>query len=144
MGGSVGIMRIGPRLAGLVVMMSLVLAATAYGQAPTQDSVTGGAMVIPRPGALVVQIDAHSGPAGENPTGRVSLDCVDCGGRSHDHGGTVSCLNVQGNRAVIGVYGDLLINGGGGSNARFLSLVEVVDNGSPGVGRDTVTVQSSG
>ena len=41
-----------------------------------------------------VEIDAHSGPAGENPGGTVSVYCLSCGGRYRDSGGTVSCPNV--------------------------------------------------
>jgi hypothetical protein len=43
-------------------------------------------------------VDAHSGPSGENPTGEVRIvtprDVVP---------GTVTCLNVAGNRATIGI-----------------------------------------
>ena len=54
-------------------------------------------------------IDARSGPSGEDPTGTVERN------ESHPHGfgstflGSVTCLAVTGNRAVIGSYGLLTI-----------------------------------
>jgi hypothetical protein len=64
-------------------------------QVPAGDSVTGsGTSSIPGCNGPV-QVDAHSGPSGENPTGQ-----VDCGTL---FSGPVTCLNVNGNVALLTV-----------------------------------------
>jgi hypothetical protein len=92
-------------------------AATAHGQ--TGDSVTGSATIgCCNPGSTtLLDFDAHSGPSGENPAGTATATF------RGTLGGTVTCLNVTGNRATIGTIGG------------FLFAVE--DNG---VGADVVTL----
>jgi hypothetical protein len=120
----------GPRLVGVAVAMLLVVAPAAYGQVPTQDSVVGSAIVNESVNAPeAIWIDAHSAPNGENPTGTVSLSrCVGTSGTfcgpSGFKSGTVTCLNVSGNRAVVGWFRDSL-----GGNLGVIGLAEVVDNG---------------
>jgi hypothetical protein len=78
-------------LASFVVAMAC-WAAPAQGQAPSRDSVTGTAAdFLGR--AVPLIFDASSGPQGENPTGTVQI---------FFQTGSVTCLSVQGNRAVIG------------------------------------------
>ncbi len=81
-------------LASLVVAMAC-WAAPAQGQAPAGDSVTGNVQELALPGFLVTwTFAASSGPQGENPTGTVQNEFLGTG--------SVSCLSVEGNRAVIG------------------------------------------
>jgi hypothetical protein len=65
----------------------------------------------------VVALDAHSGPAGENPTGEASVS-----ERAFFLGGPITCLAVTGNRAVIG--GVFALDAG--------YLFEVEDNAATG------------
>jgi hypothetical protein len=64
---------------------------------------------------LVLGIDAHSGPSGENPTGTVSFVGTN----------RVTCLNVNGTRATIGI--ETVI-----STVTFEVLVFVTDNAASG------------
>ena len=66
-----------------------------------------------------IAINATSGPNGENPSGRVSFDTF-IGPQS----GPVTCLRVEGRRAVIG-FTDTQSGAG-------QTIVEVVDNGPGG------------
>ncbi len=77
---------------------------------------------------VTFDIDAHSGPAGENPTGTAGLERVSFPFTSLR--GRVTCLNVTGNRAVIGVENSL------GSEPAAGALFEVW--GGPG---DTLGVE---
>jgi hypothetical protein len=79
------------------VGVSLLVPAVSGAQLPTQDSVTGSGMVSTcgvQPGLL--EIDAHSGPSGENPTGHTL--CTPLPGPP---GANVTCLVVQGNVALL-------------------------------------------
>jgi hypothetical protein len=79
-----------------------------------------------------LDIRAVSGPSGENPSGRVSFFLVSPGPGSFVGSLTaqnVTCLAVNGNRAVIGFRDELFIQGPW--------KAEVVDNGPPGSGLDT-------
>jgi hypothetical protein len=78
-------------LAGLAVGIALALPTSAGAQVPTQDSVSGSGGV--SFGCSEIQIDARSGPSGENPTGQV--DCAPF------FNGPVTCLNVQGSVALL-------------------------------------------
>ncbi len=84
-------------LACLAIAMACS-AAPAAAQAPTRDSVTGTATSFAGPGVLVTYtLDASSGPTGEDPAGSVRIDLfgpVD---------NPVTCLDVQGNRAIVGI-----------------------------------------
>jgi hypothetical protein len=102
-------------------------AATAEAQGDSVDSEGLGVITVAfRPFEFF--LDAHSGPAGENPTGLVVWrDRVDL------VRGPVTCLNVTGNRATIGFAnqeGTLPEVKGG--------FIYAEDNGTPGVGRDKV------
>jgi hypothetical protein len=104
-------------LASVAVAMAC-WAAPAQGQAPSRDSVTGSAAAsIGR--AVPLFFDASSGPQGENPTGTVEIFFVP---------GSVTCLSVQGNRAVIGASWTGPTPAFGAPNL----LIYVVDGGDVG------------
>jgi hypothetical protein len=71
-------------------------------------------------------VNARSGPGGENPTGSMGLRT----GSSFDpvsrsFGGTVTCLEVDGRRAVIGAVGQVTTSPPGTSSpATLLAMVE--------------------
>ena len=71
--------------------------AVAAAQTPNQDFVVGTAGFGDPQAGVTASIDARSGPSGENATGTATF-----GARQTFFGGPVTCLNVTGNRAVIG------------------------------------------
>ena len=79
------------------VLLAAVLAPSAAGQVPTQDSVTGSATTGSGRAFTAYTFDVHSGPSGENPTGTVVFDTFFGRIGALD----VTCLNVSGNRASI-------------------------------------------
>jgi hypothetical protein len=89
-----------------------------------------------------VFVDAHSGPSGETASGTLVYDF--CGFIQLSaycyQGGDVTCLNVTGNRAVVGYYGAIIFPSG--VKLRLRGLVEIEDNGSPGAGRDTLQIET--
>jgi hypothetical protein len=91
----------------------LIAPAAAVGQVPTQDSVTGTGQSSSCGGA--VEVDARSGPSGENPSGFVNCGTL--------FSGPVSCLNVQGNVALLNVE----------SSTFGRVAVRITDNGPGGV-----------
>jgi len=102
-------------VAGVVCCVPAVAAA----QTPNQDFVVGTAGFGDPQFGVTASVDAHSGPSGENATGTATF-----GARQTFFGGPVTCLNVTGNRAVIG--GDSAFVGPEG----YLFLV--VDNSATG------------
>jgi hypothetical protein len=118
------------RLAGLLLyacVAAVALPATAAAQAG--DSVTGTATfthVVQGP--LSVTFDVHSGPSGESPAGSLVINTT---GSRFD----VICLSVSGSRAVLGFPGLT-------PNDQLFVVVE--DNGSPGVGLDTISNSFTG
>ena len=100
-----------PVLAALVALVIYPTASIA--QRPSEDSVTGSGTLSFVGGApeeddyFSFAFDAHSGPSGENPSGTAGLWITtdpDIGVR-----GPVTCLVVQGKRAVIGIANDATI-----------------------------------
>ena len=91
-------------LARLSVMVSvfaaLAMPALAAAQAPVEDSVVGSGVGNVPQFPVSFDIDAHSGPLGENPTGTVRF--VSLSPPELRIEGPVTCLRVIGNRAVIG------------------------------------------
>jgi hypothetical protein len=91
----------------------------------------------------VTQIDAHSGPSGENPSGRVAVTIlVSPAPGVIEPGPTfdlqVICLNVQGNRASVGATGtigpfviDVQDNGVGGQDGFAVNTVPTVPTQCP-------------
>lgn len=93
------------RLTRLSVMASvcavLAMPALAAGQAPLEDSVVGSGVGNVPQFPVPFDIDAHSGPSGENPTGTVRF--VSQLPPEIRLEGPVTCLRVSGDRAVIGI-----------------------------------------
>jgi hypothetical protein len=113
---------------GLAIVIA-ALGVAAMGAAPAalaavnEDFVVGTAGFGDPQAGVTARIDAHSGPRGENATGTATF-----GARATMFGGPVTCLSVNGNRAVIG--GDSAFVGPEGY------LFVVVDNSATGVGPD--------
>jgi hypothetical protein len=96
-----------PVLAALVALAIYPTASIA--QRPSEDSVTGSgtARDVGEDHYYSFAFDAHSGPSGENPSGTAGFWITtdpDIGAR-----GPVTCLVVQGKRAVIGIANDATI-----------------------------------
>jgi hypothetical protein len=117
-------------LAAMGLALAMLWSSTsASAQAPTRDSVTGTAeALIPIPNAppnafaVDFNFNASSGPSGEDPTGTVTMFPLD--------GGPVTCLNVNGIDAVVGIAAPTTTFGG--------FLIYVSDNGTQGAGVDTL------
>jgi hypothetical protein len=100
-----------------------------------EDSVTGHWI---RPCCFTGQIDARSGPSGQNPRGSVRHTEGGAFGPSFDFTGFVTCLAVNGRRAAIGSVGRLITTPPGGSSTPATSIVTVEDGQI--AGEDTVRV----
>jgi hypothetical protein len=128
-------------VAGIATALGLLgPVAGASAQAPGGDSVTGAASECTEVGVpnlcfhpTDVTVDARSGPNGENPTGTVTWERVVGSGFIIGGGGSVTCLAVDGNVAVVGFR----------SSAHDQSLLRVVDGGS-GPGQDSFSVVTIG
>jgi hypothetical protein len=108
------------------------------GENPPQDFVTGTAWHVGGGNAeFEVHISAHSGPLGENPDGIVVVFYHE--GNEY-HRDRVTCLNVTGNLAVIGVEVVETTGATFASPAAGVGQYIVVrDNGEPGAGVDEIT-----
>jgi hypothetical protein len=104
-----------------VVMLGVHAQAAATAPVPPQDSVVGGGA---RGIFRDISIDAHSDPLGGSPSGTVSFIVVVGPIGPVPIGGPVTCLAVDGNRAVIG-FNDTTTGVGP-------VTVVVTDNGSTG------------
>ena len=112
------------------LVIALACAATPVAaQAPTRDSVTGTASAAIPVDSFSVFINftfnASSGPLGEDPTGTVTTDAFGVG--------TVTCLSVEKNRAVMGTTTPV---SGGTVNL----LIFVVDVNPPFPAQDIIGV----
>ena len=85
------------------VVLAAVLAPNAAAQVPTQDSVLGSgvARTSGSDTTFDFDIDARSGPSGENPTGHVTFSHTTDG--SIFFSGSVTCLAVNGSFASMSV-----------------------------------------
>jgi hypothetical protein len=113
--------------------------ASAAGQAPTGDSVTGGAtdcvFVVPfcfQPTS--VDLNAHSDPSGQHPVGTAAWREQPGSGVVVGDEGPVSCVNVSGSSATIGFSSAPGIN---------RTLIRVTDGGSL-AGQDSFAVVEQG
>jgi hypothetical protein len=107
-----------PAILGAIALLGAIGApAVSKAQGPAQDSVTGSGTA----GPYSFVFDAHSGPSGENPTGTATISLTST--PSVFTSGPVTCLAVDGNRAVIGIE-----NGPGSLTAGEGTLIEVTDN----------------
>jgi hypothetical protein len=86
-----------------LLALSAALASTASAQVPTQDSVigTGVARTSGTDTTFNFEIDARSGPSGENATGHVTFTSTADG--STLFSGPVTCLAVNGNFGIVNV-----------------------------------------
>jgi hypothetical protein len=112
-------MRRGALAAVIGSLLALLLAPAAVAShdpsgAPFGEDFAGGDASFR--GGIQIDVDAHSGPSGENPTGNASISL-----RANFIGGPVTCLTVTGNRAVVG-----------GEFAGFGYLFVLVDNAATG------------
>jgi hypothetical protein len=87
------------------------------GQAPTEDSVVGSGAT----GDFLFNLNARSGPSGENPTGAAGV--APAFAPDFRVGGPVTCLNVTGNHAVIGIEVTSVLT--------FVGLLFPVTDGTP-------------
>jgi parallel beta-helix repeat protein len=127
------------KLLALIVAVLVALPSVAEAQAPTRDSVRGAAIVdqyqgFEGPSGTYVTVNAESNADGTSPSGEVGvlvncdLSGASCSSNFNAAGGRVTCLNVNGNRAVIGYYGDR--RGISSSpDVRVRGLIEIIDNG---------------
>ena len=85
------------------VVLVAVLAPPGAAQVPTQDSVSGSgvARTVGSDTTFNFQIDARSGPSGENPTGTVTFTNTTDG--STFFSGPVTCLAVNANFGILNV-----------------------------------------
>ena len=82
------------------VFAVFAIPARAAAQTPLEDSVVGSGVGNVPQLPIPFDIDAHSGPSGENPTGTVRFVSEPFQIRLE---GSVTCLRVSRNRAVIGM-----------------------------------------
>lgn len=137
----------GKLLVSVVVLVACAsgLPATAGAQSVAQDSVVGsaydcadGASCEPDPSTTAftdITADAHSGPAGESPTGTMQWRERFLGDFRVSEA-QVTCLSVVGKTAVIGVTGTTLFSRLGFS-LQVAGLIRVTDGGGPASGQDT-------
>jgi hypothetical protein len=110
----------------VLIAAALAVPATAAGSSPGLDTATatGGNLITDDFSASDIEVDAHSGPAGENPGGSVSFTLL---GGTYQVSGPVNCLDVSGNTAVMTIDGPFP------SLPGFTAfIVKVVDNGGNG------------
>jgi hypothetical protein len=86
-----------------LLALSATLASTASAQVPTQDSVIGSgvARTVGSDATFSFEIDARSGPSGENPTGNVIFRST--ADASTFFNGPVTCLAVNANFGILSV-----------------------------------------
>jgi hypothetical protein len=98
-----------PLTAGVVALW-LALPGAAAAQAPREDRVVGSGN-LPAPSVIAFTVDVRSGPSGQSPAGTFTYDILD----SHFQGSfldaRVTCLDVRGRRAVLGVAGTIRLSG---------------------------------
>jgi hypothetical protein len=111
-------------------------------QAPAQDSAVGNAaeclfLDCAARRAHSIVLDVRSGPAGQNPAGRVIWSFSAGSPGSTENGEPdVTCLEITGNVAIIGVAGTARAPARGGV-VPVAGLVRVTDGGGPASGLDT-------
>ena len=86
------------RLVLACLVIAFAAAPAAHAQAPSGDAVTGTPSVgFGMGGTWSFAIDAHGGPSGESPSGRISASNFLLGTLEF----SVTCLTVSGNRAAV-------------------------------------------
>jgi hypothetical protein len=116
-------------LIAIALLGAFVTPSAAPAQTVTEDSVTGSGTAgdVSGHNYYSFAFDAHSGPSGENPSGTAGFWLT--AGPWIRVSGSVTCLAVQGKRAVIGIANDADSLFGGGT------LFEVTDD------PDTITLR---
>jgi hypothetical protein len=101
--------------------------------AAVEDSVTGSWFYSPH---LTGTVDAHSGPAGQNPRGGVSD--VDAPISYNAFQGYVTCLAVSGNKAAVGAVGQATLEDGQTKQPAtlLLTIVDGIGGAYDSLGRD--------
>jgi hypothetical protein len=136
-------MRKGLLLAVLpLAVASWLSVAGAAAQAPAGDSVVGSGRdclfddtcAQETPADSIFAVDAHSGPAGENPTGEASYTTGLGMGRTQVSGEVV-CMSVNGNVAVVGIVGRAVAPGLG-IDIPASAVITVRDEGGEASGLD--------
>jgi hypothetical protein len=117
---------------GAALAVALAAAPPAAAQTPAGDSIAGDLFDQRETGIQVFDIDARSGPAGEDPTGTATWHVG--GGLGPSWNVDVTCLSVDGNRAVAGFAGTVFFFGMLQPTA---GLIRVVDGGGPVSGQDS-------
>jgi hypothetical protein len=103
----------------LIIGLACCVPSVAAAQTPDEDFVAGSASTkLSSFDCCLVDIDAHSGPSGENPTGTAFIH-----ERAFLLGGPVTCLAAIGQRAVIG--------GAFGVNGYFFVVQDNAGTGMP-------------
>ena len=114
----------------VLALTVLMPGGTAAAQAQTQDSADGNGAADPPYGQF--EFSATSSPVGGSPSGTASFSIPTAG---YHIEGTVSCLAVTGNRAVIGMDVDTAASSG---PIVFQGIfLTVVDGGPAGSGLDS-------
>jgi hypothetical protein len=122
---------------GALALPSVSRAAPPPPPPPQLDAATATGSVDSGGGFSNIQVDAHSGPSGENPGGSASFDTtvhLQVGSQTVDAdvvvSGPVTCLNVTGNEAVIKIDATIDLSTG----QRFFQTIgiDLVDNGGFG------------
>jgi hypothetical protein len=103
-------------------------------QTPVGDSAVGRIVELGEPPARIAgaEIDVHSGPSGESPTGTASWGAGGAGDFST--ASVITCLAVTDRTAVVGFSGT---NTFFSSEIPIAGLLRVVDGGGPNSSQDT-------
>jgi hypothetical protein len=107
------------------------VAAPATAQVPSGDLVVAEGRTTASGAAEIVlafDLQAGSGPAGQDPTGYARLDVIVLGAPAFHLEGPIRCVSVSGNAAVVGFAVDPALSNFPSAGA----LVEMRDNGPPG------------
>jgi hypothetical protein len=105
--------------------------APATAQIPPGDRVVAEGETTPSGSAEIVlafNLQADSGPAGEDPTGYARVDVIVLGAPAFHLEGRITCLSVSGNEAVVGFVVDPVLSNYPSAGG----MVEMRDNGPPG------------
>jgi hypothetical protein len=98
------------------------------------DSVKGGMLFLN--GGAGANVDARSGPLGENANGAATIESTGNFGPKWDW--EVTCLNVRGKTAIVGVTGSEWTGYGWGETYPSAGLLRIVDGGGNASRLDTL------
>ena len=98
------------------------------------DTVKGGMLFLN--GEAGATADARSGPLGENANGTASVESAGAFGPNWDW--KVTCLDVRGKTAIVGVTGSMWTGFGWGETYPSAGLLRIVDGGGDASRLDTL------